>query len=110
MSDRKRVALRVEDELAYIELDAPDESVNTLSSALIDEMTELLDELESRDDVSAAVVLSKKDDFIVGFDIKEFREYAEHPEQMKAVARKGHEAMNRFESLGIPVVAAIHGN
>lgn len=110
MSDSKRVTMRVEDELAYIELDCPGERVNTLSSAMIEEVAALLDALEQRDDVIGAVLLSKKDDFIVGFDIKEFAEFTEHPERMKVVGRKGHETMNRFDALGIPIVAAIHGN
>lgn len=111
MSDDKRVSLRVEDEIAYIEIDCPGKKVNTLSSALIDEMEGVLDDLQKqKSELNGAVIHSAKDDFIVGFDIEEFSEYADDASKMRQVARKGHDLMNRFESLGIPFVAAIDGN
>jgi 3-hydroxyacyl-CoA dehydrogenase/enoyl-CoA hydratase/3-hydroxybutyryl-CoA epimerase len=110
MPDDKRVSLRVEDDIAYIEIDCPGERVNTLSAGMIDDMESVLDELQQRSGIVGAVVHSAKDDFIVGFDIREFSEYAEDPAKMREVARRGHDLMNRFESLGFPFVAAIHGN
>ena len=110
MTDTKRVTLQVDDDIAYLRIDVPDERVNTLSAILIDEMEVLLDELQQYPRLEGGVVYSAKPDFIVGFDIREFAEYAEDPDKMKAVARKGHELMRRFEHLGFPVVAAIEGN
>jgi 3-hydroxyacyl-CoA dehydrogenase / enoyl-CoA hydratase / 3-hydroxybutyryl-CoA epimerase len=110
MPELQRVTLRVEEEIAYLCIDIPGERVNTLSAALIDEFEAVLGELQTREDVRGAVVHSAKDDFIVGFDIKEFAEYANDPERMRQVARKGHDLMSRIESLGIPFVAAIRGS
>jgi 3-hydroxyacyl-CoA dehydrogenase/enoyl-CoA hydratase/3-hydroxybutyryl-CoA epimerase len=110
MSDDTRVSLRVEDDIAFIEIDCPGKRVNTLSAALIDDMEEILDELQQKSGIVGAVVHSAKDDFIVGFDIEEFSDYADDPGKMREVARRGHNLMNRFEALGFPFVAAIHGN
>ncbi len=110
MAKKNRVTLSVEDDIAYVKIDVPGEQVNTLSAALIDEMEGVLEDVKSRTGLKGAVLHSGKKDFIVGFDIKEFSEYADDPSKMKAVATRGHELMNSFGELPFPVVAAIHGN
>ena len=110
MAEIQRVNLRIDDDIAYICIDTPGEKVNTLSAALIEEMEGVLDQLKQKHGLQGAVVHSGKDDFIVGFDIREFSEYADDPDKMRAVARRGHDLMRRFGELGFPFVAAIAGN
>ncbi len=94
--------------VAVIYLDGP-EKVNKLSTAAMREFGEVLDRLEQERDIRAAVLYSrKKDSFIVGADIGEFREY-KTPEEVKELIQEGHELFNRLENLSKPVVAAVHG-
>ncbi len=94
--------------VAVVYLDGP-ERVNKLSTAAMREFDEVLDRLEQNSDVQAAVLYSrKKDSFIVGADIGEFRDF-KTPEEVKGLIKEGHELFNRLENLRKPVVAAVHG-
>ena len=94
--------------VAVVYLDGP-ERVNKLSTAAMREFGEVLDELEQNTDIQAAVLYSrKKDSFIVGADIEEFRNF-KTPEEVKGLIGEGHELFNRLERLSKPVVAAVHG-
>ncbi len=94
--------------IATIYLDGP-EKVNKLSTAAMREFGEVLDRLEQERDIRAAVLYSrKKDSFIVGADIEEFREF-QTPEEVKRLIEEGHDLFNRLENLSKPVVAAVHG-
>ena len=58
------------DAIATVTFDRPDESVNTLSTGVGDELQRVLDELEADATVSAVVFLSGKDaSFVAGADL-----------------------------------------
>ena len=94
--------------IAVIYLDGP-EKVNKLSTAAMREFNEVLDALEQESDIRAAVLYSrKKDSFIVGADIEEFKNF-KTPEEVKELIKEGHDLFNRLENLSKPIVAAVHG-
>lgn len=104
-------ALRVdiEEQIAVITFDLPDESVNKLSRAVKDEFVSVLDRLENDPSVAAAVIMSgKADTFIAGADIEEFLGWTS-PAQAEAASREGHLLLDRMERSRVPMVAAIHG-
>ena len=104
-------ALRVEieEQIAILTFDVPDESVNKFSRAVKDEFVALLDRLENDLSVTAAVLLSgKADSFIAGADIEEFVAWTS-PAQAEAASREGHLLLDRLERSRVPMVAAIHG-
>ena len=104
-------ALRVEIEerIAVLTLDLPDEPVNKISRAVKDEFVGVLDRLENDPSVSAAVLMSgKPDSFIAGADIEEFLTWTS-PAQAEAASREGHVLLDRLERSRVPMVAAIHG-
>ena len=104
-------ALRVEieEQIAILTFDVPDESVNKFSRAVKDEFVALLDRLENDPSVTAAVLLSgKADSFIAGADIEEFVAWTS-PAQAEAASREGHLLLDRLERSRVPMVAAIHG-
>ena len=104
-------ALRVEIEerIAVLTLDLPDEPVNKISRAVKDEFAGVLDRLENDPSVSAAVLMSgKPDGFIAGADIEEFITWTS-PAQAEAASREGHVLLDRLERSRLPMVAAIHG-
>jgi 3-hydroxyacyl-CoA dehydrogenase/enoyl-CoA hydratase/3-hydroxybutyryl-CoA epimerase len=101
--------VEIEEQIAILTFDLPDESVNKFSRAVKDEFVALLDRLENDPSVAAAVLLSgKADSFIAGADIEEFVAWTS-PAQAEAASREGHLLLDRLERSRVPMVAAIHG-
>lgn len=109
---KKKSILRMEviDGVAVVTLDAPDEKVNKLNEALIEEFSELLDTLENSDEITGLLLLSgKENNFIAGADIEMFKT-RETEEELADLSRIGHEILLRVEKFSIPVVVGIHGS
>lgn len=101
--------LTLQESVARLALDLPNEPVNKITRAVRDELTALLDRIATDDSVRAVVLISgKADSFIAGADIDEFVALENRDEAYRLV-RSGQALVNRFESLGKPVVVAIHG-
>ena len=101
--------LTLQEGVARLALDLPNEPVNKITRAVRDELTTLLDHVATDDSVRALVLISgKADSFIAGADIDEFVALKNRDEAYRLV-RAGQALVNRFESLGKPIVAAIHG-
>jgi 3-hydroxyacyl-CoA dehydrogenase / enoyl-CoA hydratase / 3-hydroxybutyryl-CoA epimerase len=97
------------DGVALVTLDVPGAALNTLSISMAREFGELLDRLERDALVTAAVLISgKEDNFIAGADIEQLRG-ASSAADAEAMSREGQEFFNRIERLRFPLVAAIHG-
>ncbi len=101
------------DGVAVVTIDVAGASVNALSSALFDEMREIIDRLETDDAIKAVVITSgKPSGFIVGADVNWLESFGPD-DDISQIARVGHEVFQRLEDLhvrrGKPVVAAIHG-
>jgi len=99
-----------ENGLAVITLNQPGEKVNTLDQAMVSAFNSLIDDLESRDDIKAAVLISGKDDnFIAGADIKMFDTF-KTKDEFAAFVKGGTDLLNRIEQSKKPVIAAINGS
>jgi 3-hydroxyacyl-CoA dehydrogenase/enoyl-CoA hydratase/3-hydroxybutyryl-CoA epimerase len=96
--------------VASLVLDLPGEPVNTLSSAVLQELASLLFDQLAPDPAVRAVVLrsGKPDTFIAGADIHEFGKIAS-AEHGTALCREGQALYNRVAAYPKPIVAAIHG-
>ena len=95
--------------VAILTLDVPNAPVNTLSLALADELRAVFDDLERDSSISAAVLISgKNDNFIAGADIEQFLEF-KTSEEAEQASYTGQKMLSRLERLRVPVVAAIHG-
>lgn len=100
---------RLDDGILWLEFDLPGEPVNKITRGVRDELDALLDQLTADADVRAIILISAKpDSFIAGADIDEFVALQSRDEAW-ALVRSGQELINKFERLGKPVVAAIHG-
>ena len=99
----------VEDGVATLLFDIPNEPVNTLSTEIAAELDQVLTEI-GRDPAVRAVVFAsgKRDGFIAGAKIEMLQRVtsAAEAEQLARDAQKGFERLERFPK---PVVAAIHG-
>ncbi len=103
------LTVRIDRDVGWLELDVPGETVNTISPALRDELVEALESLARDGAVRAVVLISRKSrSFIAGADINAFVALRTRDEA-HALVRAGQSAINRVESFGKPVVAAIHG-
>ena len=99
----------IEDGVAIITLDNPNERVNILSTAMLRDFEKTLLELQKNAEVQAIVIISaKKDSFVVGADIKEFESFTKK-EDVIEVINEGHRLLNGLEQNPKPVVAAING-
>jgi 3-hydroxyacyl-CoA dehydrogenase/enoyl-CoA hydratase/3-hydroxybutyryl-CoA epimerase len=105
----RALSLSIEDGIAVITFDLPNEPVNKFSASVVAGFDAILGELERNTAVKAAVLISgKPEGFIAGADIDAFLKFtsAKDGEDASAI---GHKMMSRLERSRAPVVAAIHG-
>src|SRR5687767_3721974 len=109
MSNPYAITTEIDDGVAILTFDLPNEPVNKFNRQVKDEMLALFDRLEKDASVKAAVLLSgKKDIWVAGADIEEFLELTTAAEAER-LSRDGQQMLDKLESLRVPVVAAIHG-
>lgn len=96
------------DGIAVVWLDQPNEKVNKVSLDFVAEVDQLFQQLEQDSSVKAAVILSRKKDWIAGADIEMFDKVKKKGDFIQ-FTRDGHQSLNRLEKGKKPVVAAIHG-
>ena len=97
------------DGIAVLTFDLPGEKVNKLTTAVMNELDQILDELAANHEIRALVIRSGKPDiFIAGADIAEIRDITD-ANTGEELSRKGQSVLGKLESLPFPTVAAIHG-
>lgn len=95
--------------IAVLTFDLPGEKVNKLTTAVMNELDRLLDEIAANREIRALVIRSGKPDiFIAGADIAEIRDITD-AKTGEELSRKGQSVLGKLESLPFPTVAAIHG-
>ncbi|MBC7974258.1 MAG: enoyl-CoA hydratase/isomerase family protein, partial [Myxococcales bacterium] len=103
------MTIDVEDGVAIITMDLPNEPVNKLNQAVKDDFIELMRRLDGDASIQAAVLISgKPDNFIAGADIEEFLA-VRSADDAERLSLDGQSLLDRLEQLRTPVVAAIHG-
>ncbi|MBD89807.1 MAG: fatty acid oxidation complex subunit alpha FadJ [Deltaproteobacteria bacterium] len=99
-----------EDGIGVLWFDCPGKKVNTLSVDLIDQVGRVLSAAKADTRVRAIVIASaKKSGFIAGADIDDLGDVTSAAEGTKLSA-SGQKAMDGLSGLGMPTVAAIHGD
>ena len=101
--------LEIDQNVAVIWLDQPDQKLNALSLGLLGEFTALLDQIEQDDQVQAAVLISRKPEcFVAGADIREFLQF-ETAQEAEHASAQGKRLFDRMASCPKPFLAAING-
>ncbi|GGJ84428.1 putative enoyl-CoA hydratase [Lentibacillus kapialis] len=100
------IAYEVESNVAVLTIQSP--PANALSSGLLDELSNRLDEIENDNTAKATVLKGEGKFFSAGADIKEFTAL-QNDSDYEALSKKGHQLFKRIEHFKMPVIAAIHG-
>ncbi|UOQ94079.1 enoyl-CoA hydratase [Halobacillus shinanisalinarum] len=100
------VQFQKENHLARITIQSP--PANPLSSTLLHDLAEIMDEIEKDSSIKAILIKGEGKFFSAGADIKEFTSFQDASDYEK-LSSEGQELFNRIENFHIPVIAAIHG-
>lgn len=101
---------KTNDGIVVIAIDCANNKVNKVSAAFLEEINALLDAVETDVTLRGMVLISaKKDNFLVGADIEEFRRMQSREAAHRYIL-KANSMLGRIDALKIPVVAAIHGS
>ncbi|HET7586327.1 MAG TPA: fatty acid oxidation complex subunit alpha FadJ [Gemmatimonadaceae bacterium] len=102
-------SLEAHDGIAVLTLDRKGESVNTLSTAVGQELARAMDLVERDASIGALVIVSgKPEGFLAGADIDELRAVGSAREA-EALSREAQRMFARMETLRTPILVAIHG-
>lgn len=102
----KHLSWSKEQHVATVVINSP--PANALSSGLLSELSDILDEIENDQSVKTVVLKGEGRFFSAGADIKEFT-VLQNESDYANLAKKGQQLLNRIERFHIPVIASIHG-
>ena len=103
----ENIIVVVEEGIATITFNRP-KALNALNSALLEELSQALDEVAGNEDIRVLVLTGAGDKaFVAGADIKELAGLSAL--QAKQFALKGQTVINKIAALPIPAIAAVNG-
>ncbi len=102
-------SLALADDIAWLVLDRAAESVNTLSEAVLRELDQMLDHIESITCKALVVCSAKSSGFAAGADIRDFRGMASAAAASQLL-QEAHRVIDRLARLRIPTIALVHGH
>jgi len=97
-----------QDNIAWLILDRPDASQNSLSRNVLEELDSGLDQVLSSGCRGMVITSGKPASFIVGADVSEFSDI-QSPADALPLIRRAHAILRRIETAAVPSVAMIHG-
>lgn len=103
-----QIRTRVEDSVAWIQLDGADR-LNAIGTATYTDLAATVAELEQRDSVHAAVIHGAGRAFSAGADIEEIRTFSARDE-FEAFIHGFTDALDVLAASRLPFIAAIHGS
>ncbi len=113
MARLKNWKITAQDNLCILTIDVPKKSQNLLSSAVMKELGQALEQIEAlsaNGSINGLILASAKPcGFIAGADVSEFQKIG-RAEQVADMLRHAHQVMNRIGSFSFPTVAMINGH
>jgi 3-hydroxyacyl-CoA dehydrogenase / enoyl-CoA hydratase / 3-hydroxybutyryl-CoA epimerase len=94
--------------IGQLTLDVPEQSANTLSSAVLQQLAVALDAIERAPPKGLVIRSGKKSGFIAGADINEFTTFATPDDALRTI-RLGQGLCDRIAALPCPTVALLQG-
>jgi len=101
-----KVILEIKEHIAIITINRP-EKRNALNQELRAELYEVMQKIDSRDDILVTILTGVGDAFLAGADISTMREYT--PKDAKNASEHGSKLFLFIENMRIPTIAAING-
>ena len=108
MTKLKHWIVEQQDDLSILTLDVAKKHQNVLSSAVIAELNQALDEIEKHNPKGLIIKSAKPSGFIAGADVGEFQQI-ETKQQATEFLRFANQVINRIEAFTMPTVAMING-
>ena len=105
----KLTSIEKREDIALIWLDMANEKINKISPDVIAEFEHVFQTIDQDNNIKAAVLISRKKDFIAGADIDVF-ETITQPGQFQSVLRNGHASLSKMASSKKPIIAAVNGS
>lgn len=104
----ENILIETENRIAVVTINRP-ESLNSLNSKTIKELSEAFEQLDNNAEVRAIILMgSGEKSFVAGADIKEFADFG--AESAENLSRNGQQILfDRIENLSKPVIAAVNG-
>jgi 3-hydroxyacyl-CoA dehydrogenase/enoyl-CoA hydratase/3-hydroxybutyryl-CoA epimerase len=96
------------DGVAWLYIDRADEKTNSLSSALLAELGQIIEKLENENPTGLVLMSGKPGNFIVGADVREF-DATDKVSELEDNIRKVHGLFQRIEDLPLPTAVAFEG-
>jgi len=97
-----------DDGIVWLCLDKADARANVLSSEVLIELNDIVEQLEQQKPKGLVLYSGKPGSFVMGADINEFTSI-DTPERAYELTRLGQKMFDRVEDLPFPTVAAING-
>ncbi len=105
--DFTTIKIKVEEHIAVLTINRP-QVLNALNTQVFKDIDSFLDSLETRTDVKVLIVTGEGEKaFVAGADIAEMANKTK--EEATEFSRFGQKVFARFESLQMPVIAAVNG-
>jgi len=95
-------------DVLVVTIDCPGK-VNKVSSAMLNEMEVIINDVKSKKYKGLAIVSGKDDNFVVGADLDELTSMKTEDE-IRAYITKANSVLSRLEKLPFPTVCVINGN
>lgn len=109
MSGSEVFRLEIDESIGWLVFDLPGRRANIFTRQALEELARQIDDLASRRDLAAVVLVSAKPDiFIAGADVDEIADVAD-PVLAESGSRYGHRLFGAWEKLPVPTFAAIRG-
>ncbi len=97
------------DQIVWLYFDKLNATVNTLDKEVMEELSNIIDELEHNATNKGVIIASaKRNGFIAGADISQFNKFSDIDEAVHLLKR-GQHIFERIEKLNVPVVAMVDG-
>ena len=97
-----------DDGIAILTLNRPKKR-NALDAQTIEELISFFSSLPRNPDVRAVILRAEGEHFCAGLDLVEHHNEDRRPEEFMHICLRWHEAFNKMEYSGIPIIAALKG-
>ncbi|MCL4157381.1 UNVERIFIED_CONTAM: hypothetical protein GTU68_058728, partial [Idotea baltica] len=97
-----------EDGIVVVSLNRPDKR-NALNAETIEELITFFSALPRNPDVRAVILRGEGEHFCAGLDLVEHHNEDRRPEEFMHICLRWHEAFNKMEYSGVPIIAALKG-